>query len=116
MELKDENLLKEFREAWYCEWCHKSTRANGADPHHIMSRGAGWADVRPNLVALCRACHSLNHAGHRPTTQDLLEIAAKREGMTVGEIKELVWDTRRKPKEAKCELPRKKSIGHKRRR
>jgi hypothetical protein len=86
MRIENENLLDWFRNAPKCEWCRKPTPA-GCDPHHVRSRGAGRIDVRENLVSLCRVCHTIHHAGCEPTTEDLLEVVAKREGRTVESIR-----------------------------
>ena len=42
----------------YCEKCH--TKA--VDIHHIHGRGKG-KDIIENLMALCRDCHNMVHAG-----------------------------------------------------
>jgi predicted metal-binding protein len=41
-----------------CEACHRVAQ----DIHHINGRGKG-KDIIPNLMALCRLCHSKVHEG-----------------------------------------------------
>lgn len=100
MKVVDEKLLAEFRESPRCEWCNK---AKPVEPHHIFSRGAGRLDIRWNLVALCRWCHSSAHSANsvnnaRPKLQDLLELVARREGIKPEEIKPRVDRLRRQDK------------------
>lgn len=94
MRIVCKRLLKEFAAKTRCEFCgrHSST---GLDPAHIWSRGAGRVDVKENLVSLCRECHTRSHAGHEPTREQLLAIAAKREGCTPDDITEMVYRLRR---------------------
>ena len=85
MRIVNEDVLQRFREFRFCECCNTPT-PGGTDPAHIGSRGAGRVDAAWNLCALDRACHTRHHAGGKPTRQDLLAIAAKREGTTVQAI------------------------------
>ncbi len=94
MKVIDSQLLKRVKEAVRCEWCHRPT-PDGADPHHIHSRGAGRLDIRENLCSLCRWCHSSNHNGKEPTRAQLLDMVAKREGTTAEAIVEKVHRLRR---------------------
>ena len=96
MRIVDEPLLREFCFAPNCEWCNDYSQF-GRDPAHIFSRGAGRVDIRENLVALCRLCHNLHHAGLRPTRKELLKVAAKREGTTPKRIERIVQLIRRTP-------------------
>lgn len=36
---------------------------DGADVHHIVTRGAGGEDVKENLIRLCRGHHDLAKTG-----------------------------------------------------
>jgi hypothetical protein len=36
--------------------------SGGLDPHHIVHKGAGGEDTKPNLITLCRRHHNLAHA------------------------------------------------------
>lgn len=94
MIIEDQQLIVEFRCKRKCEWCGKKTDA-GLDPAHIFSRGAGRVDHRWNMAALCRVCHTNNHAGHEPTHYDLLAIVAAREGILQSMIEHLVFSIRR---------------------
>ncbi|WP_416341297.1 HNH endonuclease signature motif containing protein [Sporomusa sphaeroides] len=38
-----------------CEVC--GAPAHGIGPHHIITRGAGGADIPENLIQLCWTCH-----------------------------------------------------------
>ena len=76
----DEALLDEFRNAGRCEWCHRKRQVEG---HHVMCKGMGGGarmDVRINLIALCRVCHTLVHAGTIDRDM-IIEIVAAREGV-----------------------------------
>lgn len=93
MKLADESLLNEFRAARRCELCRRGT-PSGCDPCHLMSRGAGRVDLRCNIVAACRACHQLSHTNPAVLAQ-MFEIAARRERMTVEQIRDVVHRVRR---------------------
>lgn len=75
-----------------CEWCRAHTELVCA---HIYSRGAGWVDIPANLCGLCWRCHQHSHGGHEPTRDQLLVIAAGREGTTPEAITEEVHRIRR---------------------
>jgi hypothetical protein len=94
MRIENERLLAEFRHAARCEWCGKRT-PQGCDPAHLFSRGAGRVDVRDNLAALCRECHTKQHAGNEPTVEQLLVLVAKREGKTPQTIRNKIARIRR---------------------
>lgn len=94
MKVIDKDLLKRFREKTQCEFCGVQSH-DGMDPAHIFSRGAGRIDVSPNIVALCRECHTRSHAGGEPNKQQLLAIAAAREGLDVDEIVDKIYRLRR---------------------
>ena len=90
----NEAVLDVFRHWPECEWC-KRPLPDGADPAHIFSRGAGRVDIPENVCALCRECHSSNHAGNRPRTLDLMIVSGHREKMLAEDIQQTVWDLRR---------------------
>jgi 5-methylcytosine-specific restriction endonuclease McrA len=58
-----------------CSVCHANWKSP-LEVHHIVG-GAGRKDVVPNLLTLCRDCHSEYHCGKRLTPGMLL--TAKRE-------------------------------------
>jgi hypothetical protein len=93
----DDNLLRQFREKTTCEWCHRYF-PQGLDPHHyFFARGTGQhkrLDHRFNLVALDRDCHNKAGAGNISRWQ-LLEIVAKREGISAVDIEAELWRLRR---------------------
>lgn len=97
MRIIDESLLDIFRHKTKCHWC--GLRTDGCDPAHAFSRGAGRLDIAINLIALCRECHTANHAGHIMRC-DLLAIIAVREGVLQPDIEAVVWWIRRQPKES----------------
>lgn len=68
----------------FCELC--GSPASGW-PHHIKTRGAGGKETRDNLIQLCGKCHDLAQQYKIPR-RTLVEIVAKREGLTVEEIYE----------------------------
>lgn len=108
MIVKNEALLDEFRHAWHCEWCRMIT-PEGADPAHIFAKGLGGGsrlDIRINLVALCRECHVMSHAGHRPLQCDLLAVVAARHFCQQDDIQEVIWALKRirKREEAESQL------------
>ena len=91
MIITNDALLEEFRGAWKCECCGKST-LQGCDPHHLWGKGFGGGaqlDIRVNLIALCRLCHRKFHDGHLKKAT-LLIIVAKREGLTVAGIEAII--------------------------
>jgi len=80
----DLKAIEEVRKP-YCELC--GSPAYGW-PHHIKTRGAGGKEDKWNLIQLCGECHvgkESVHAG-KISRRTLIEIVAKREGMTVEEI------------------------------
>lgn len=89
MRIVNNAIRAEFAARVRCEHCKKPC-PQGCDPAHCYSRGAGWVDIRCNLVALCRVCHGNNHANHEPYLNDLLQIAADREGVLFVVAKGLV--------------------------
>ena len=98
MIIKDPELLKRKRSATRCEWCGRPT-PNGADPHHLLSRGAAGSDVEENLASLCRVCHTDVHNGKIKARQ-LWELVAKRPGekRTADELESYVKLLRMVPK------------------
>jgi hypothetical protein len=99
MKIVDEKLLDEFRQGTKCELCGEISRS-GLDPHHIFQKGLGGGgriDLRINIIALDRKCHSMVHNG-MIKRDFLLEIVAKREFMTVEEIIDQIHAIRRLPK------------------
>lgn len=97
MKIVDDKLLQTFREKTICEYCGKTFRG-GLDPHHLWAKGMGGGgrlDHKLNLIALCRKDHSASHGGGKPTFNELLEIVAKREGVTADYIRTEVFRMRR---------------------
>ena len=98
MRVVDNDLLASVREQQRCEWCH---RHGPVDAAHVFARGMGGGsrlDIPENLVALCRRDHNEHHAGKSPTRRELLEVASRREGVSVEAITDLIYLLRRKPK------------------
>ena len=94
-----EELLDEFRRARRCEHCLAQAK-NGCDPHHVFGRGLGGCtrlDIRVNLVALCRKCHTLYHDGSISRLA-MIRIAAAREGVPDEAVAETVYRMRRESK------------------
>lgn len=77
-----------------CEWCDRK-QPQGCDPAHIFSRGAGRVDHDWNLAGLCRECHGASHSGLPPSREQLIKLAAEREGVTPEQIIALVYAARR---------------------
>ena len=100
MRIVNESILDLFRVPQPCAWCRIRV---ATDPHHIFSRGAGRLDVAINLVSLCRQDHRNAHDGHQPTREQLLQIVARREGISVETIVDRIWLLRRLDKHA--EIP-----------
>jgi HNH endonuclease len=61
-----DRLRKEVmeRDGWHCRWCGAGPGDN-LDVHHIEYRRGHSYDVEPNLISLCRSCHSFVH-GAKP--------------------------------------------------
>lgn len=85
-----------------CEWCKKPRCLEAA---HIFACGAGGGtriDADFNLLGLCAGqfgCHAAHHRGDHPTRDDMLAVAAYRDGVLQTEIK-AKWDLiGRTPKE-----------------
>ena len=107
MRIVNEDVLDVFRGPGVCELCRKAVKSR--QPHHVHTRGAGRVDAAWNIVALCvpfsggNDCHYTAHTG-KPTRQDLLAIAAKREGTTVQAILDALAAIRLMDKDGK--MPR----------
>lgn len=78
---KDHKMIQAMR-GNTCERCGKWTTI---EPHHVFTVGAGGGDLRINLVQLCTDCHIGAHSGS-VTRDELLDIIARREGMSVDEV------------------------------
>lgn len=55
--VKDRELLNTFHEK-RCAACSRL----GADPDHILTKGAGHGDTVDSVWPLCRICHTRKHA------------------------------------------------------
>lgn len=104
MIIENPALLAEMREPGRCRWCGR--HAARRDPAHIKSRGAGFSVWRGNMVALCRDCHTSNHAGNAPTAADLLVAAAVDLGALKDDIEAVNYLVRRLDKDLPLRLLR----------
>lgn len=96
MRITNPDLLKKFLTPGLCEHCRRPGQVR--DPAHIFSRGAGHLDVSINLVSLCRDCHTSNHQqtdGKKLSQDDLVVIAAKRDGVQPSDLVAVIWFIRR---------------------
>ena len=96
---EDQEVLDRFRAFTFCEYCKKPLKYD-AEPAHILSKGAGRADIPENIVALggprdC-GCHQRSHYSGIPSTSALFEIAAAREKTTAEACRLKVYEIRRK--------------------
>lgn len=92
MKIINDALLQEFRIKTECELCGRRTR-QGLDPCHYLARGMGSShrlDIRINLAAACRDCHSKQHSGQLPRRR-LLAVIAAREKRTAEAIVAELW-------------------------
>ena len=102
MRLDNPELLDEFRGPGSCHGCGQQCRNREAA--HILAKGMGGGgrlDHRWNLLALggpweC-GCHRRQHNG-LISIHALWDAVAKREGVSVDEIKQELWRIRRLPK------------------
>ena len=69
-----------------CEICGKPCCG---EPHHIISRGAGGADIPENLIQLCGNCHRDVHSG-RLAEDGLLWAVAHRYFITPTEVRNII--------------------------
>lgn len=69
-----------------CEICSNPC---GGEPHHIISRGAGGADIPENLIQLCGHCHRAVHSG-RLAEERLLWAVAHRYMTTPTAIRNII--------------------------
>ncbi len=102
MKIDNKKLREEIGAKRVCEYCRKSC-LTPPDVHHLFSRGAGWVDVRCNLIAICRTCHQLTHAGKEPQPLHLAIVIAEREKVVVVDIETTVQFIRRLDKDASPE-------------
>ena len=101
----DYALLDEFRTRGRCEVCGVFCAAR--EPHHLLARGMGGGgrmDIRENLIAVGSSlpfpecpCHRAIHDGHI-AKDDLLQIVARREGLTAAAVQSRLFRLRRLPK------------------
>ena len=100
MKVIDEELMQAFRLKTHCELCGYALKYY-AHPHHCRHRGhdgGGRLDIQINLISLggpwdCN-CHGKYHDGNIPREQ-ILEVVAKREGLTVEELTQKLDEARR---------------------
>ena len=91
-----EETLDEFRRTGKCERCDAYCKRR--EPDHLWAKGLGGGarlDVRCNLWAACTACHRLRHDGAIPL-DELKELVARREGLTLERLTDLIHSLRRK--------------------
>ena len=104
MKVIDEAVLDHFREKTVCEACLRPLRYR-AHPHHLWARGLGGGsriDHPWNLITLggnrdCN-CHGRHHDGNTPTRDFLIEVVAKREGVTADQVQAEIWRLLREPR------------------
>jgi len=94
-------LLDEIRALPCCvPDCRQPYRIEAA---HVFTKGKGGGSeltVRFNVAPLCLWHHNRHHHGGEPTADQLFAIIAKREGMTVDDIKTRLWLMLRAPRDA----------------
>ncbi len=95
MKLENDDALDFARGPGVCDWC--KGRIAGREPHHIFSKGAGQVDIKSNIAAICRVCHTSVHFGEIDDN-DILAVVAGRENVLQGDIEAVVWLIRRMPK------------------
>lgn len=88
MSVHNEALLDQFRGPGPCERCRRVFPR--LEPHHLLTRGAGQADIPCNLAALCHWCHR-----SVATSSKVRRAVCSREGVTEEEIEAAVWEARR---------------------
>ena len=89
--INDKTVRRDARKP-YCEVCGKATQ-EGEGAHHVISKGSGGADHPWNLVMLCNPnCHIHKAHGGHYSKRFLFEVIAKREGVSVDEVEEVVWE------------------------
>lgn len=88
--LVDPTAIKAARKQ-YCEVCGR--QAYG-EPHHIITRGAGGPDHKYNLIQLCAICHYGKIPSGKLSRWFLFGIVARREGLTVEEVEDMVCKMR----------------------
>lgn len=96
MIVKDDDCLENYRHG-PCEWCGKRGRT---DPHHLTCRGIGGGhrlDIPENMLALCRSCHDLVHAG-KIKRDEMVAVVARRQKTTPEAIMEHIYLLRRTKK------------------
>jgi hypothetical protein len=95
MRMPDPIILSEFRSCGTCENC--SRRVYPLDPHHLWCKGMGGGglDVRVNLIALCRICHSEIQEAGKAIKRTVLDIVAIRENVHAQDIETVVHFLRR---------------------
>ena len=101
MKIVNKELRERFGGRGLCEYC--GLPCSWRSCHHIVSRGAGGPDIAVNLIALgdfflneCM-CHARFHSGEIGSGE-LLDIVAKREGVKVASIRDVINLIRRLPK------------------
>lgn len=85
--VKDLKAIKRARKEW-CELCGNPYELR--EVHHIRTKGSGGGDVSENLVCLCCVCHRKVHTG-QIDKETLLKIKSEDTGLSVQEIKSLLW-------------------------
>jgi hypothetical protein len=94
-------LIAEVGGPGLCEHCLRPSLYR--EVHHALSIGSGGGgriDHRLNLLGLCLRCHRELHDGNL-SREILWEVIAKREGVSVEEVKVEVYRIRSLPKGSK---------------
>ncbi len=104
MKIVNDDLTKSYRKSGKCRYCGRSV--NLLCGAHVFAKGHGGGrhiDIPCNLVSLgfdpwdgCK-CHVKNHAGQKPTSEDLLKISAADHGCSPFDIVDLIHLIRRMP-------------------
>ena len=107
MKILNPKLLKKYRTPGPCEMCQRPCQRR--QPHHIISRGFGGSkrlDVEINLVALGSAfecsCHTRFHSTGELQPEDFMQIVARREGVMVWDVQDVLYFLRRLPQNPFC--------------
>ncbi len=51
------------RDGYMCQQCHRKTKDQRLEVHHLIFRSQQGSDEQDNLLTLCKTCHDALHAG-----------------------------------------------------
>lgn len=83
----DPKALEEFRAAGPCEWCGRPlARRQASHAYARAMAGTFHLDHWINLTGTCNECETNHHTKGLPSTRELVQVIANREGLPAEDL------------------------------